>query len=561
LLPVASLLSTICQIVCISLGVLFIGRTLDALLTPGLSASVLLGLALTIFGARVGEHVCDFGRAITAETLGQRVERDARDELYVSLLGKSLTYHSYQNLGDLMARATNDVQQLSLMINPGISLMISSLLFIVVPLVATFAISAQLLLIPLLLIGGFVVALWSYGAELAPLSEALRSQFGVMNSSLSEAISGIEVVKVFAQERAEQQRFAGHAQRYSHLFVRQGKAQARYFPLLAYSVAFGLGFGHALILARQGSISAGDVVAFMGLLGILRLPTGLLLFTVPLAQLGMAGAGRILALISTETDLDENRDGYSQPIAGSISFQHVSVAFDGADILRDITFHAQPGETIAIVGQTGAGKTILTHLINRIYDVRAGSVCVDGVDVRDWSLHTLRSQIAMIEQDVFLFSRTIAENIAFGAHGEVSQQQIEQAARQAQIHDFIVGLEAGYATVVGERGVTLSGGQRQRIALARAFLTKSRILILDDATSAIDSATEDEIQRVLGSLRHTCTTILVTHRLSQIRWADRIVLLERGALLACGTHDQLMQQHAAYQRLFLQPASQAYLQQ
>src|SRR5262249_2809072 len=208
------------------------------------------------------------------------------------------------------------------------------------------------------------------------------------------------------------------------------------------------------------------------------------------------------------------------------------------------------GETIAIVGQTGSGKSTLTKLVNRTYDVSAGRVLVDGTDVREWSIESLRSQISTIEQDIFLFLRTIAENIAFGAPSSVTRDQIEQAAREAQAHDFIMSFPDGYDTMVGERGVTLSGGQRQRIAIARAFLTNPRILILDDSTSAIDSATEDQIQRAMRHILNGRTTLLITPRLAQIRWADRVLVLRQGELVAQGSHDELLATSPVYRRIF-----------
>jgi ATP-binding cassette subfamily B protein len=218
-------------------------------------------------------------------------------------------------------------------------------------------------------------------------------------------------------------------------------------------------------------------------------------------------------------------------------------------VLKDICFKVKPGQTVAIVGQTGSGKTTLTRLINRIFDADRGQVCVDGVDVRDWNLESLRSQISTIEQDIFLFSRTIAENIAIGCTG-ATPEAIEQAARQAQAHDFITAFNQGYQTEVGERGVTLSGGQRQRIAIARAFLTNPAILILDDSTSAVDSATEDQIQRAMRRISRERTTFLITHRLSQIRWADHILVLRRGELVDQGTHGELMARSVDYRKIF-----------
>jgi ATP-binding cassette subfamily B protein len=235
---------------------------------------------------------------------------------------------------------------------------------------------------------------------------------------------------------------------------------------------------------------------------------------------------------------------------GDIVFEHVSFSYGGTPVLKDISFHARQGQTVAIVGQTGAGKSTLTKLVNRIYDADEGRVLVDGIDVRDWSLDALRSQISTIEQDIFLFSRSIRENVAYGLGQKATQDAIEQAALDAQAAGFIRSFKEGYETVIGERGVTLSGGQRQRIAIARALLTDPSILILDDSTSAIDSATEDEIQKAIHRLLQGRTTLLITHRLSQIRWADKILVLKRGELIDQGTHAELLERCDMYRRIF-----------
>src|SRR2546428_10892966 len=247
---------------------------------------------------------------------------------------------------------------------------------------------------------------------------------------------------------------------------------------------------------------------------------------------------------------------------GQIIFENVTFRYGDTPVLKNISFRAEPGQTVAIVGQTGAGKSTLTKLVNRIYDVDEGHIFIDGVDVRDWSMDALRSQISTIEQDIFLFSRSITDNIAYGLGQNADQAAIEQAAHDAQAHDFITGFKDGYETVIGERGVTLSGGQRQRIAIARALLTDPRILILDDSTSAVDSATEDEIQKAIRRLLQGRTTLLITHRLSQIRWADKIVVLRQGELVDQGTHAELLNRCELYRRIFMHydddvPASQS----
>ncbi|MCB0096453.1 MAG: ATP-binding cassette domain-containing protein [Caldilineaceae bacterium] len=292
-------------------------------------------------------------------------------------------------------------------------------------------------------------------------------------------------------------------------------------------------------------------------MGILRFPTFISIFTFSLVQLGIAGAKRILALINEETDLDENVTGYTAPMRGEIVFENVTFSHEDEDdtpALREISFSAEPGQTVAIVGQTGSGKSTLTKLVNRIYDVDSGRILIDGVDVRDWNLASLRSQISSIEQDIFLFSRSIADNIGFGLGQAGDRAAIIDAAKAAQAHDFIMDFKDGYDTVIGERGVTLSGGQRQRLAIARALLTEPSVLMLDDSTSAIDSNTEDQIQQAMRRILEGRTTFLITHRLSQIRNADLILLMKNGHLIAQGTHEELMENTAAYRQIFMPEA-------
>ena len=549
-LPLLIIISSIGSSLSISQTPLLVGRAFDLITHPQPAVSALLSIALLILGVRLLQGLLNLGNNFFVEMLAQRLERDARDELYLSLLGKSQTFHNRQQVGDIMARATNDVRQLNLMLNPGFTLIFNSMMSLVIPLIAIAFIRVDLLLLPLIFTALFIVTLRRYNTQLNPVVGQLRGQFGIMNAGLAESISGIEVVKAYAQEAAEQRRFTSNASRYRDLLVRQGYVQARYLPLLILVVCYALGFGHALFLWNSGVISIGQVIAFMGLFDLLRFPTFISIFSFSLVQLGLAGAERILHLITAETELDENSGGVTREIEGAVTFEHVSFSYDGKPVLRDISFDARPGETVAIVGQTGAGKTTLTRLVNRTYDASEGRVLVDGIDVRDWSLQTLRSQISTIEQDIFLFSRSIADNIAFGAAGNATREQIAQAAKEAQAHDFIMSLPDGYDTVIGERGVTLSGGQRQRLAIARAFLTNPRILVLDDSTSAIDSATEDQIQQAMRRILNGRTTLLITHRLSQIRWADRILVLRGGQLVDCGTHDELLVRSEAYQRIF-----------
>jgi ATP-binding cassette subfamily B protein len=552
--PLATILAAILNNWTYSYRQVLIGRAFDLITTPMWQASALLTLALGIAAVALGQGITGLMRNFAIEFLAQRIEQDARDELYVDLLGKSQTFHGRQRIGDIMARATNDVRQLNLMFSPGLMLIIDSAMAIVVPIALIGQLEWRLLLVPLIFVVLWALTVADYNRRLKPVSLAQREQFGEMNAGLAEAVAGIEVVKANAQERREWFRFARDARQFRDYFVEQGQIQARYWPMLVFSVCWAGGFLHALLLWRQNTVTLGQVVAFMGLLGTLQFPTFISIFSFNLVQLGIAGARRILELINAETELDENELGVSKPIEGKVTFDDVSFGYNGKRVLTDVSFTALPGETIAIVGQTGSGKTTLTQLINRIFDADSGRVLVDDVDVRDWNIEPLRSQISTIEQDVFLFSRTLAENIAFGCT-DADQEAIEEAAEAAQAHEFITEFPEGYQTEIGERGVTLSGGQRQRIAIARAFLTDPRILILDDSTSAIDSATEDKIQRAMrrisrGDEGRPRTTFIITHRLSQIRWADRILVLQKGRLVDQGTHEELMGRSEDYRRIF-----------
>jgi ATP-binding cassette subfamily B protein len=535
----------------------------DAMLQPVPDTSVLLPLALILGLSQVIRGILQLGRNFGAELLAQREERDIRDELYISLLGKSMTFHSLQPVGDTMARATNDVREINLMFSPGINLVVGSFLFLVIAILYAPRFYPTLVLVPLLFTIAYIISLWRYLKTLSPITDEVRGSFGEMNTHLSETLDGVEVVKGAAQEGAEVERFVINARRVRDAFVRQGDIEARFLPNLLLGLAYALGLVQALLLYRQGLITTGGVVGYFGLLRMLEFPTFTSSFAFTQISLGISGARRILELMSRENNLDQNALGRTDQMRGEIEFRDVTFAYPdshsadptpsdgrpGEPVLANISFRVRPGQTVAIVGQTGAGKTSLVKLVNRTYDATGGRVLVDGVDVRDWNLASLRSQVSMIEQDIFLFSRSLAGNIAFGKP-DASEADVEYAAKSAQADDFIQALDQGYQTVVGERGVTLSGGQRQRIALARAFLTDPRILILDDSTSAIDSATEDKIQRAISAAARGRTTLIITHRLSQIRWADLIVVLRQGRIAAVGSHEELMKTSEAYSRIF-----------
>ncbi len=529
---------------------ILVGQAFDVVLATPADPNALLQIALIIVATQVLRSVLQFGRNFSAELFGQRLERDIREELYVNLLGKSMTFHSLQPVGDVMARATNDVREINLMFNPGINLVVGSGIFMFMPLIFAPRYDPSLIITPLLYIIAYTLAIRQYLRELDPVTGEVRESFGELNSRLAEAIDGVETVKGMSQEKSEVRRFIANARRYRDAVVQQGDIEARFLPLLLLALASAGGLFHALILYSQGVLDVGDVVAYFGLLQLLGFPTFVSLFAYSQVSLGLAGSKRILELINKENDLDQNVAGYSKEMVGEIEFKDVSFIYEkGEPALQNISFKVEPGQTVAIVGQTGTGKTTLAKLVNRTYDVSSGQVLVDGVDVRDWNLEALRRRISIIEQDIFLFSRSITANINFGLQ-DASKEMSVEAAQAAQAEEFITSLPGSYDTVIGERGVTLSGGQRQRLALARAFLTDPRILILDDSTSAIDSETEDNIQQAIYAAAKGRTTMIITHRLSQIRWADLILVLRQGRLVAAGSHDDLLDTSEAYRRIF-----------
>ena len=586
------------------------GNAFNAMLKPVPDTSVLLPLALTIGISQVIRGALQLGRNFGAELMAQRMERQVRDELYLSLLGKSMTFHNLQPVGDTMARTTNDVREVNYMFSPGVNLAVGSFIFLLMPIFVAGRYHPALVLTPVVFIILYFAFLVKYLRDLAPITDEVRGSFGKMNTHLSESLDGVEVVKGAAQEDAEVDRFVMNASRVRDAFVKQGDLEGRYVSMLLLGSAYAFGLFHALLLFRGGLVDLGAVVAYFGLLRLLEFPTFVSTFAYSQISLGISSARRILDLMNRETNLDQNVEGRTEAIKGEVEFRNVSFTYalpknigtvvNGAErsrhlpdlpsksaqvpgsavmevmrpwspgfaqlfrtkgqeknaqpsaqdeVLQNISFTVKPGQTVAIVGQTGAGKTSLVKLINRAYDITQGQVLIDGVDVRDWNLAALRSQISMIEQDIFLFSRSVSDNIAFGKPG-ADASEIEAAARSAQADDFIQSFDKGYETVVGERGVTLSGGQRQRIALARAFLTDPHILILDDSTSAIDSATEDKIQRAISNAARGRTTFIITHRLSQIRWADLIIVLRKGRIAAIGTHEELMKTSEAYSKIF-----------
>ena len=500
----------------------------------------------------LGGPTLRFINSVLREVLAQRLERDAREEFYANLLGKSQSFHDRQKIGEIMARTTDDVRMLNFLISPAVALILESFTAMIIPLIyIVIFLPAQLLLAPIFFVILFLFALKDYIRKLTPVTGIMRAEFGQMNAVLNETLTGIDVVKSSTQEEREMNKYYRKAKRYRDAFIKQGNIQAKYFPLLLLAISITLGMIHAIYLYSLGTINIGQIITYLGLISLLRFPTFISIFVFAIMRMAISGAQRLLDFMNEESKIDENPEGIEKTLDGHIKFESVSFSYSkkAQPILKNLSFEVKPGQTVAIVGTTGSGKTTLTKLITRLYDVNDGKILIDNIDIRNYALESLRSQISYIEQDVFLFSTSIFENITFGRPS--SMNEVISVAKQAQAHQFISELLNGYDSEVGERGAQLSGGERQRIAIARAFLTNPRILILDDSTSAIDSATEDKIQKAIRNILKNRTTILITHRLSQIRWADLILVLKRGEIVAEGTHEELLKTSEEYRKIFV----------
>lgn len=549
-LVVTVLITTIITSNLTSITSVLIGNAVNDLFFYGGSSLVYYTILILVLG--IGSPLLRMVSFALREILAHRMERDCRREFYSNLLGKSQSFHEQIQIGELMALATNDVRMLNFLISPAISLIFESFTALVIPIIYIILFyPIQLILAPALFAILFLISLKFYSKKMAPISWKLRGFFGNMNSTLNETLTGIEVVKATVQEAGELEKYVLNANGYRDAFIEQGKVQARYLPLLILALTITFGLAHGIILNLFIGFRIGFVIGYLALLRQLRFPTQISIFVFAQIRVSITSAQRLINLMNRVTEIDENVDGISKTLDGSIKFYNVSFSYPGSEklVLKNINLKVKPGQTVAIVGTTGSGKTTLTKLISRLYDVDNGQILVDNIDVRNYALKSLRSQISYIEQDVFLFSDSIFNNISFGRLS--TAEEIIQVAQEAQAHNFINELPHQYDSEVGERGVQLSGGERQRIAIARAFLSDPRILILDDSTSSIDSNTEDKIQRAIRNILKNRTTLLITHRLSQIRWADLIIVLKKGEIAAMGTHDDLLRTSEEYQRIFI----------
>ena len=529
-----------------------LGDAIDIVLSSGLRIN-LLWMALAIVGVSILRGVFTYGQGYLGEWVSQRVAYDLRNSFYEKLQRLSFAYHDQQQTGNLMSKATSDIEGVRWFIYLG--LLRGAYLGILFLGVAVLLLTTHWQL-GLLSLAFVPVGVWRSilaSRKLRKLWTGVQTSLGQMVTVLQENLTGARLVRGFGAEAYEEEKFHAKAGEVSDLSYQANRVDASITSLL--SLAFTLAillivwYGGRLVL--QGDITAGQLTQFIFYMGMLVLPvrsTGRLVNTFSRA----ASAGqRIFDVLDAESPVQESASPVSvDRFRGEVSFEQVALSYNGrGPALRDVSLQAKPGQVVALLGPPGSGKSSLIHLVPRFYDVTGGRVAIDGLDIRDLSLESLRRNVGIVLQDVFLFTATIRDNIAYGAP-EATQEDVERVARIAQFHEFVASLEEGYDTWVGERGVTLSGGQRQRLAIARTLLINPPILILDDSTSSIDARTEHQIQRALAEVIKGRTTLVIAHRLSTVRSADLLVVMERGVIVEQGTHDELLALGGRYRRIY-----------
>jgi ATP-binding cassette subfamily B multidrug efflux pump len=494
--------------------------------------------------------VFNFFQGYLTEVTSQNIAYDLRNRIYDKLQRLSFSYHDRSQTGKLMTRMTSDVELTRMFAGNGLLQLISAVILLIGTLAILFSMNAALTLIFLAMIPPIAAVFMLFVKRVMPLSRTIQQKLGALNTVLQEDLAGIRIVKAFAREDFEQSRFNAKNQDLFTVNVTMAAFFSTFFPLvflIANLGVMGVVWVGGLNVINQ-SMSLGELVAFIGYQGFFLMPIFMLGFIGSSLSRAEASAQRLFDVIDAQSDVQDKPGAIDLPrVQGSVVFDNVSFKYIGSEtnVVQDLSFEVKPNQTIAILGRTGAGKSSIINLIPRFYDVSAGRVTIDGHDVRDVTLKTLRSQIGIVLQETTLFTGTIRENLAYG-RPDASFDEVEAAAKAAQAHEFILEQPDGYETLIGERGVGLSGGQRQRIAIGRALLMNPRILIMDDSTSSVDAETEYQIQVALDELRQGRTTFVIAQRISTVRNADLILLLDNGRLAALGTHKELLETSELY---------------
>ena len=529
---------------------LLIGATVNAIESE--HRNDILPLVLALLSAGVLRLLLTVGRRLIAGTVSLAVEFDLRQHFYEHLQELELGFFDSQQTGQLMSRATVDLQSIRFFLGYGLIWVSQSALTILFAAVAMFVLDPLLALLALAPVPFLVATATRYSRRNRPAEQEVQQRVGEVTAGAEESISGIRIVKAFARERHVLDQFRHSVNRVFEQSMVSARLQSFYTPLMGFLPNLGLA---AVLLVGgnqviSGDIKAGELAAFVSYIAMLSGPVRWLGMSLSMAQRATASGNRMFEILDREPSMQGPPGAPPLPEGrGRVSLQRVTLRYDGSEpALTGVDLEVAPGRTVALVGPTASGKTSLVGLLARLYDPTEGRIVIDGADIKEVDLASLRREIAFVADESFLFSDTVAANIAY-ARPDATQEQIEAAARRAQAHDFITQLPDGYETVVGERGLTLSGGQRQRVAIARALLAEPRILILDDATSSVDARTEAQIKAGLREAMEGRTTFIVAHRLSTISLADEIVVMDRGRIVDRGTHEELLERCPLYEEI------------
>jgi len=516
---------------------------------------VLRWSVLALLGLTLIKGVLSFSQGRWSEMASQNVAFDLRNALQKKLTLLSFSFHDQTETGELLSRTIQDVDRVRFLTGRAVLRIVDGVVLASSTAVMLIWMNPRL---AALVIATMPLLTWraiTFGRAFRPLSLEVQKQLAILTTRIEQNLRGIRVVKAFAQEDAEIERFDRDNEHWFGLTARQAQLQSTSGPMLTLIANIGalliLWYGGRLVI--DGQLTLGELVAFTMYLSQIVQPVRQLGMVIPAVAIAAVAAQRIFEVLDTVPDVRDAPDAMPLPaITGHVRFENVSFSYgQRRGVLKDVSFEARPGQVIALLGRTGSGKSTIINLIPRFYDPTAGRITVDGHDIRTVTLNSLRSQIGSVLQETTLFATTIRENIAFG-RPEATRDEIAAAARAAQAHDFIMQTPQGYETYVGEKGVTLSGGQKQRIAIARALLTDPRILILDDATSSVDTETEQMIQLALDRVMQGRTTFVIAHRLSTLRRADLILVLDRGRIVARGTHETLLKTSGLYAEIYRQ---------
>ena len=488
------------------------------------------------------------------EYVSQSLIFDLRNQLYSKIQKQSIDFFDRIETGQLISRGTSDIEAIRRLLSIGMRIFLRAIMLYTGIFISIGRMNWQLLLIVVGIAPVMFVIMFSYAKRARPLMREIQNKFGDMNSVLAENVYGAQVVRAFAAEDFETNKFENENQIYLDLNMRMARLRA----LLTTIFPFVLGIGSFLLLyfggrgVIAGDMLVGDLIAINAFLILMRMPTRFLSFAILHFQEGTASLNRIFEVVDMEKKIQEKPDAIEMPkINGDITFDRVTFAYveDNPPVLKNINLTIPAGETVAFLGTTGSGKSTIVSLVPRFYDPQEGSVKIDGIDIKDVQIESLRQQIAIVQQEAFLFARTIKENIAFGKP-DATDEEIIRVAKIAQAEEFITTFPDGYDTVVGERGVTLSGGQKQRLTIARALLLDYPLLIMDDSSSALDFETEHQFQSAIGELIKDRTTLVITQRLSTIKYATLIIVMDKGEIVEQGTHEKLLKKGGLYRHLY-----------